>query len=45
MEQSLDCSSSSKDMRYCVLKDTCETPTSFFCEGNYSRGQILTGHF
>ncbi|XP_023196450.1 scavenger receptor cysteine-rich type 1 protein M130-like isoform X1 [Xiphophorus maculatus] len=33
MEQSLDCSSSSKDMRYCVLKDTCETPTSFFCEG------------
>ncbi|XP_043977257.1 scavenger receptor cysteine-rich type 1 protein M130 isoform X1 [Gambusia affinis] len=37
MEQSLDCSSSYKDLRYCVLKEKCETPTSFFCEGYQER--------
>ncbi|XP_054904267.1 antigen WC1.1 isoform X2 [Poeciliopsis prolifica] len=30
-EQSLNCSSSYKDLRYCVLKETCES-SSFFCE-------------
>ncbi|XP_014865249.1 PREDICTED: scavenger receptor cysteine-rich type 1 protein M130-like isoform X2 [Poecilia mexicana] len=33
VEKSFDCGSSYKDPRYCVLKETCQNPTSFFCEG------------